>query len=138
MSFQNHNIDPTYFYDAIEQFAFDYKIFVNDGFTVDDYGKRVQKYNMTTIRGSLQSTGTRLIQDKSGNTRVKSYNFYCKSLYRIDIGDIIKYKDNYVRCVSVHDYDEHGVRSCELHMITLTTHKDFAEYIKYIEGEKLV
>ena len=39
--FQNHVIDPTYFYDAIEEFAFNYTLYVNTGKNIDDYGKTV-------------------------------------------------------------------------------------------------
>lgn len=134
----NHVIDPTYFYDAIEEFAFDYNIFVKVDRTVDDYGNVTAKYEQNVIRGSLQSDGSRLQQSKSGNTIGKGYRFYCKSLYRINIGDIIEYKTNFYIVKDVNDYDEYGVRSCRLEMITLTEYRDFADYLKFIRGEKLV
>ena len=105
MIYQNHVIDPTYFYDAIDEFAFDYKIYVVNDTEVDDYGKVITTYKQNIINGSLQSDGVRERQSKSGTTQDKKYRFYCKSLYRIDIGDIIEYKDNYLRVNFVKDYD---------------------------------
>ena len=43
-NYQNHVIDPTYFYDAIEEFSFDYDLYVNTGKTVDNMGRRVLTY----------------------------------------------------------------------------------------------
>lgn len=137
-NYQNHLIDPTYFYDAIEEFAFDYDIYVCTGKTVNDLGKRVLTYELKTIRGSLQSTGNQISRDKTGSTNDKGYNFYCKSLYRIDINDVIAYKDNYYIVNSVHDYDEWGVRDASLSLINLTTYRDLAAYVKYINGEEYV
>ena len=138
MIYQNHVIDPTYFYDAIDEFAFDYKIYVVNDTEVDDYGKVITTYKQNIINGSLQSDGVRERQSKSGTTQDKKYRFYCKSLYRIDIGDIIEYKDNYLRVNFVKDYDEYGVREAELQVIKLSMYRDFADYIKYLKGEKLV
>lgn len=134
----NHVIDPTYFYDAIEEFAFDYTLFVKTDSNVDEYGKVVGTYSQQAIRGSLQSDGARIQRSKSGNTTTKGYRFYCESLYRINIGDIIEYKTNFYIVTSVQDYDEYGVRSCTCDMITLTDYRDFADYIKFIRGDKLV
>ena len=136
--YQNHVIDPTYFYDCIEEFSFNYKIFVVTGETLDDYGNSVLTYTNETIRGSLQCQGVNLSQSKKGNTDEMKYRFYCKSLYRIDIGDILKYKNRYLRVDSVTEYDEYGVRECALTMIDLTQYRDLSDYIKYLEGEKLV
>lgn len=138
MIYQNHVIDPTYFYDAIDEFAFDYKIYVVNDTEIDDYGKVITTYKQNIINGSLQSDGVRERQSKSGTTQDKKYRFYCKSLYRIDIGDIIEYKDNYLRVNFVKDYDEYGVREAELQVIKLAMYRDFADYIKYLKGEKLV
>ena len=136
--YQNHVIDPTYFYDCIEEFSFNYNIFVVTGKTFDDYGNAVLTYTNETIRGSLQCQGVNLSQSKKGNTDEMKYRFYCKSLYRIDIGDILKYKNRYLRVDSVTEYDEYGVRECALTMIDLTQYRDLSDYIKYLEGEKLV
>ena len=136
--YQNHVIDPTYFYDCIEEFSFNYSIFVVTGKTFDDYGNSVLTYTNETIRGSLQCQGVSLGQSKKGNTDEMKYRFYCKSLYRIDIGDILKYKNRYLRVDSVTEYDEYGVRECALTMIDLTQYRDLSDYIKYLEGEKLV
>ena len=138
MIYQNHVIDPTYFYDAIEEFAFDYVLYVNTGKKIDEYGKRVLSYNKQIIRGSLQSQGSFTNRSKSGNTDNKSYEFYCKSLYRIDINDVLEYKHNYYIVNEVHDFDEYGVRWAKLSMIQLSNYRDLAAYIKYLEGEELV
>ena len=135
---QNHVIDPTFFYDVIEEFAFNFNIYVVDKKTVSDSGKIKTEYTKQIIRGSLQSKGTTLIQKNNGNTNTMTYMFYCKSLYRINIGDIIEYKGNYLMCDSVRDYDEYGVRSAHLQMITLTAYRDLKDYIEYIEGRKIV
>lgn len=137
-NYQNHLVDPTFFYDAIEEFAFDYDLYVIESTTIDELGNT--KYNWTyyDIRGSLQSEGVSQQRRKSGNIDVMTYMFYCKSLYRISIGDVLVYKDRYLQVTEVNDYDEWGVRSCKLQMIQLSKYKDLAEYIKYLKGEILV
>ena len=135
---QNHAIDPTYFYDCIEEFSFDYNIYVVEKKEIDASGNVKRTYSKNVIRGSLQSQGVELRQSKDGNTKEMRYNFYCKSLYRIDIGDIIEYKNRYLRVESVKDFDEYGVRECSLLMVQLTQYRDLADYIKYLQGEKLV
>ena len=135
---QNHVIDPTYFYDCIEEFSFDYNIYVVEKKEIDASGNVKRTYSKNLIRGSLQSQGVELRQSKDGNTKEMRYNFYCKSLYRIDIGDIIEYKNRYLRVESVKDFDEYGGRECSLRMVQLTKYRDLADYIKYLQGEKLV
>lgn len=135
---QNHVIDPTYFYDCIEEFSFNYNIYVVEKKEIDASGNDKRTYSKNLIRGSLQSQGVELRQSKDGNTKEMRYNFYCKSLYRIDIGDIIEYKNRYLRVESVKDFDEYGVRECSLLMVQLTKYRDLADYIKYLQGEKLV
>lgn len=135
---QNHVIDPTYFYDAIEEFAFNYVLYHKTNETKDENFNIVSTYEETIIRGSLQTQGSNIKRSKKGNTNTKDYNFYCKSLYRIHIDDIIEYKNNYYIVNEVKDYDEWGVRSASLSIITLTEYRDFAEYLKYQQGEILV
>lgn len=138
MPYQNHVVDPTFFYDAIEEFSFDYVLYVLTGKNLDDNGNTTYTYTTQTIRGSLQSQGLSLAQSLSGIVDSKKYKFYCKSLYRIDIGDVLKYKNNYYRVDSVYDYDEYGVRSCSLTIIQLSAYRDLAAYIKYQNGSELV
>lgn len=138
MAYTNHVIDPTYFYDAIEEFAFNYQIFIRTEKNIDEYGCVSYSYEQNTIRGSLQTQGSRLNQSKSGNKVNVTYKFYCKSLYRIDIGDVIYYKEKYLMCIDTHEYDEYGVREATLEMVTLTEYKDLAEYINYLNGVELV
>lgn len=136
--YKNHLVDPSYFYDAIEEFAFDYDIYVQTQETTDEYFRKVYNFEKRTIRGSLQTDGLLLRQNKLGNTQENGYNFYCKSLYRINIGDFIFYKQQWLHVDSVHEYDEWGVREAHLTMVQLSSYKDLAEYVKYIEGEKIV
>ena len=137
-NYQNHVIDPTFFYDAIEEFSFDFDLYVITSKTYDEAGNEKYTYSKKSIRGSLQTQGSSLNQTLHGNTNSWNYNFFCKSLYRIDIGDIIEYKGKFLRVYSVHDYDEYGVRSCSLSMIDLTAYRDLAAYVKYLTGVELV
>ena len=134
----NHIIDPTYFWDAVEEFAFNYQAFIVNKDGVDDYGNTKLTYTETVVRGSLQTKGLSISQKTSGNTNEMNYEFYCMSTYRLNIGDIIQYKNNYLRVNSMHEYDEYGVRTCELAMIQLTAYRDFAEYLKYRNGTEIV
>jgi hypothetical protein len=138
MAYQNHLVDPTFFYDAIEEFSFNYTIYVVTGQTLNEDGNTVPQYTQQTIRGSLQSQGTRLVQSMTGNKTEQIYKFYCKSLYRIDIGDILVYKNRYMRVDELQDYDEYGVRECSLTVVDLAQYRDLAAYIKYLNGEELV
>ena len=135
---QNHVIDPTYFYDAIEEFAFNYEWYVVNGLSLDELGRRITQFDKRIIRGSLQSKGTSLNFKSSGNTETMKYEFYCKSLYRISIGDFIHYKDRWLHVDNVNDYDGWGVRSASLTMVNLNNYKDLQEYLKYLNGEKFV
>lgn len=136
--YQNHVLDPTYFYDAIEEFAFNFDWYPIKDTSINELGKRHFTYDHQTIHGSLQSQGTNLRQSVDLNTEDMQYRFYCKSLYRISIGDFIKYKNRYLRVTSVRDYDEYGVRSCTLQMVNLINYKDFQLYLKYLEGQVIV
>ena len=138
MVYQNHVIDPTFFYDAIEEFAFNYDWYVVGKNGVDAYGNTTNTYTQKVIRGSLQTQGARVRRSKSGNTTDLNYKFYCKSLYRINQGDVIKYKDNYLLVNDVHEYDEYGVREAGLTMMKLTEYRDFSDAVKYLNGDKLV
>ena len=138
MLYQNHVVDPTYFYDAIEEFAFNFEWYPCKGTTVDPMGHRVYKYDSQIIRGSLQSQGTTLSQNVNLNTEDMQYEFYCKSLYRITIGDFIHYKDRWLRVFGVHDYDEWGVRQADLRMVQLSNYHDFEQYLKYLTGQVIV
>ena len=139
MPSQNHVIDPTYFYDAIEEFAFNYTLYVKSTKTVDDYGREHYTYSEQTIHGSLQSQGQSLVRSKSGNRNTKDYNFYCSSLYKINEGDFLQYENNFYICTGLFDdYDEWGVRGAYLKLVSLTSYRDLAEYVAYKTGEKIV
>ena len=137
-NYQNHVVDPTYFYDAIEQFRFTFDWFVETDKQIDEYGRLTHGFTKMEINGSLQSDGVRLRQQKSGNTNEMKYKFYCKSLYRIKIGDFILYKNRWLHVDEVQDYDEYGVRECSLTMVQLTNYNDLYEFVKYLEGDILV
>lgn len=137
-NYNNHLIDPTYFYDVIEEFSFDYDIYVKIGIQTDDYFRQISKFEKQSIRGSLQIQELNKRINKSGNVENCQYKFYCKSLYRINIGDVILYKNNYLLVTSIQEYDEWGVREATLEMIQLSSYKDLAEYIKYIKGDIII
>lgn len=137
-NYQNHLIDPSFFYSAIEEFAFDYDLYRIKDKKIDDYGKITYEYEKDFIRGSLQTDGLTWNQSNKGNTNSNSYSFYCKSLYRINIGDFIYYKNSWLLVNSVHEYDEWGVRSCTLLSVELSHYRDLKEYVDYISGEKIV
>lgn len=138
MVYQNHVIDPTYFYDAIEEFSFNYTLYVLTNRTINERGKLTATYTTKIVRGSLQSQGSQYHKEKSGSTVSQDYKFYCKSLYRINIGDVLEYKNNYLIVDSVQDYDEYGCRECSLSLIQLTNYRDLGAYIKYLNGQELV
>lgn len=135
----NHVIDPTFFYQCIETFSFPYNFYRFSRQETDENYKQHYIYEHFVIEGSLQSRGSRIVQTKQGNIVEDRSDFYCKSLYRIEKGDLIHYKHKLYRVKDVsEDYDEYGVRACHLEMVQLTSYQDLAEYIKFIEGEELV
>lgn len=138
MVYQNHVVDPTYFYDAVEEFAFNFDWYPVKDMDTNAKGKLVYTYGHEIIRGSLQSQGTTLNQSEALNSENMEYEFYCMSLYRIHEGDFIFYKERWLRCFQVYDYDEWGVRRATLRMVDLTNYRDFAEYLNYLNGTVLV
>lgn len=137
-TYTNHVVDPTFFYDAIELFAFNYDIFIVKGQEIDDYGRIMTQFEKQKIRGSLQSQGVRINRSKQGNIQEMRYDFYCKSLYRIDIGDFIYYKHRWLCVDDVYDFDEYGVRHASLKMVQLANYKDLQAYVKYLQGDEIV
>ena len=132
---QNHVIDPTFFFDAILEFAFDYDWYPLQGYETDDMKRRIAKFDHKTINGSLQPQSGSINFRPEGNTNKLTYRFYCKSLYRIDKGDFVHYKDRWLLVDEVQDYDEWGVREASLTMVNLTDYRDFQAYLKYLNGE---
>ena len=135
---QNHVIDPNYFNDAIAEFAFNYDWYTISGTQVNDLGKIITSFTKNVINGSLQSHGTSLNISKDGNTENMQYMFYCRSIYRIGIGDFIFYKNRCLHVEQVQDYDEWGVRQATLKMVNLSNYLDFQEYLEYLNGEKII
>ena len=136
--YQNHVVDPTFFYDAIEQFNFSYDWIIETGKKLDEYKRLTHSFTLDTIQGSLQSQGVRVIRRKEGNYEEMEYKFYCKSLYRIKENDFILYKGRYLIVTEVQDYDEYGVREATLKMIQLNQYQDLQEWLKFLEGDLLV
>ena len=97
--------------------------------------RRVKKFDHKIINGSLQPQTGSIDFKSTGNTHNLKYKFYCKSLYRIDLGDFIYYKNRYLLVDEKQDYDEWGVREVSLTMVNLSDYKDFEAYIKYLNGE---
>jgi len=135
---QNHVVDPTWFYEAVEEFAFNFDWYYEGDFQINELGEKTTSYVKSSIRGSLQSQGTKLNQKKEGNTENMTYEFYCMSVYRIKIGDFICYKNRWLHVDSVRDYDEWGVRSATLTMVNLNNYKDLLESLKYLNGDILI
>lgn len=136
--YQNHVIDPTFFYDAIEQFNFTYDWIIETERRLDEVGRLVYNYTNSEIQGSLQSQGIKVIRRLEGNYEEMEYKFYCKSLYRIKENDFIVYKERYLIVTDVNDYDEYGVREATLKMVQLTQYQDLLEYLKFLNGDLLV
>lgn len=135
---QNHVIDPAYFDDAIAEFAFSYDWYSTSGSKVDDMGRQNYVYSKLKIVGSLQSQGTSLSQGVDLNSEDMQYRFYCKSNYRIMIGDFICYKNRWLRVTGVRDFDEWGVRSATLRMVDLNNYHNFRDQLKYLNGEATI
>ena len=135
---QNHVIDPTFFFDAILEFAFDYDWYAVQGYELDDMKRKVAKFDHQIINGSLQPQTSSIDFKSTGNTHTLTYKFYCKSLYRINLGDFIHYKERYLHVDAVQDYDEWGVREVSLTMVNLTDYRDFESYLNYLNGDESV
>lgn len=134
----NHLLTPTFFDQAIEIFSFNYVAFICDKITMDDEGNQVKHFVKDTVRGSFQSGGMSKRQHVSGNTGEEPFNFYCKNIYRLKIGDYILYKKKLFRITGIPEpYDEYGVRALSGEMEDLTIPDDLNEYADYIEGVRL-
>lgn len=131
----NHIIDPSYFDDAIEAFSFNYEWWHINNMVVDDYGNQKSEFEKLTIIGSLQPQTYRRELNKEANVETKQYNFYCKSIYRIGVGDFIHYDNNWLIVRGVTPLDEYGVRSAELESTTISQYQDLTEAVKALTGE---
>lgn len=138
-NYQNHVIDPTFFWDAIQMIGeFEYDVYVFVEHDKDEDYKVTKTYNKTTIKGSLQSQGNKVIKEVTGNKTEHIYEFYCRSLYRINNGDFIEYKGKLLLVYETHDFDEYGVRWAALKEVNLYEYQDLQDYMAYLEGEKFV
>lgn len=135
---RNHVIDPQFFYELVDRFSFKYDLYVRTGQTVDAAGYQTQSYTKQDIYGSLQVGEVKRNVRKEGTTDSAEYNFYCKSLYRIQIGDFINYNNNWMICDAVQPYDEYGVRQAHLKVIQLTAYTDLQAYVKFLQGREIV
>ena len=131
----NRLIDTTFFNSIIEVFSFNYTIYSKSGVEINELGIQQIKYDKYNISGSLQSEGRTVNRSDKGNTQSETYKFYCKSKYRIDVDDVIKYKNKWLLVNSVQEYDEYGVRECICELTNLSLHKDLLEYLKYETGQ---
>lgn len=131
----NHVIDPTFFSDAIEMYAFDYIAYIVKDVIRDEYGMQKSAYDKVNIRGSLQTQGVKLNQKKSGNTTSNSFMFYCKSSYRLNIGDFMIWEGKLLHVIDMQPYHEYGVRECTLEMTQLNEHRNLAEFIHLQTGD---
>lgn len=131
----NHIIDPSYFDDAIEQFAFDYVWMHCKGLEVDELGNQKNTYEQLPLRGSLQPRNYQRSMNKEGNTESRPFDFYCKSIYRIDVNDFIVYQNIYLMVDSVEPYDEYGVRHVTLESVDIAQYRDLQDAVKCLTGE---
>ena len=84
---QYHFIDPYFFLEAVLEFATEFDWYPLTGYEIDDLGRRVSKFDKQKIIGSLQPQRSSIDFRKEGNTHSLTYNFYCMSKYRINLGD---------------------------------------------------
>jgi hypothetical protein len=127
-------IDRTFFWDVDDEWKKSYDWYVVTSNELDEYGRRAKTFEKKTIWGSLQPSSTSLNQQKEGNTETLTYDFYCKDLYQVKIGDYI-YKndwddDQWLLCDSVTNYNDFGVRNAHFTMVNLNTDKDFQTYLQ--------
>ncbi len=134
----NHIIDPTFFFDAIDMYSFDYIAYIVKGVTRDDYGMQRSEYSKVKVRGSLQTQGSRLSQSKTGNVVSNTFKFYHKGTYSLNIGDFIIYNDKLLHIIDITSYAEYGVSECTLEMTQLNEHRDLAEFIHLQTGDKRI
>lgn len=134
----NHIINTSFFDDVIEEFSFEYEWYALKDVIVDELGYQKNQYTLAKIKGSLQPQGTRRSYNKEGNNTSNSYEFYCKSIYRINIGDFINYNEDWLIVVSVNPYDEYGVRKCSLESVNMAQYQDLLEFKKALTGELIV
>lgn len=133
-----HVIDPSYFDDAIAEFATYYDWYPQTGKTTDDLGRRHTSFDHQQIYCSLQPSESSLNQKNTGNITSKTYNLYCKSIYRVEIGDFVKFGNDWLHVDGVQNYDLWGVRQAKLTMVNLNSYVDFRDYIRYLDGELIV
>lgn len=134
----HHVIDPNFFDDIINMYGTNYDIYVVTNVIRNEYGMQKSNFEKLTIFGSLQPQGTKLSQKTSGNIVSEQYKFYCKSLYRIRIGDFIVYDSKLLHITNVFHYDEYGVRECDLEVTQLNEHQDLSEFIQFLTGDEQV
>ena len=132
-------IDPNFFDQAINEFKFTYIWYVETGIRIDDLGRRIPSFDKRTIEMSLQPDQSRLVQTSQGNHHELTYKWYCKAIYRVNIGDFFfVLSGNYLHVDSVQSYDGWGVRQGSCTMVNLSQYKNLEDYIKYINGEKIL
>lgn len=130
-----HIIDPTFFYDAIDMYSFNYDAYIVRNIERDEYGRQKSTFDKVKVRGSMQTQGANLSQSKTGNTVSNRFKFYYKSKYRLNIGDFMIYDNKLLHIVDSQPYNEYGVRECALEMAQLNEHRDLAEFIKLQTGD---
>lgn len=135
MAKYNHIVSPSYFDDCIAQFEFTYEWYHITGMDVDDLGNQKNTFTKFDIKGSIQPQTTRRQQKKEGMIETREYEFYCKSIYRIDCGDFINYNNDWLIVTSVNPYDEYGVRKVSLESANPSMYRDLEEAKKCLTGE---
>lgn len=132
---RRHIIDPKFFDDAIDMYAFKYVAYIVRDVKRDQYGMQKSTFDKVIVKGSLQSQGARSNKSKTGNTVSHEYRFYHSSKYRLNIGDFIIYDDKLLLINDSQPYKEYGVMECTLEMAQLNEHRDLAEFIHLQTGD---
>lgn len=135
---RHHVIDPSFFLDAISMYGTNYNAYLVSGVEMNEYGMQKSKFENVEVFGSLQTQGTRLTQKTSGNIVSNQFKFYCKSLYRLRIGDFMVQGANLLHVIDMQPYDEYGVRECTLEMTQLNEHQDLHEFVRFLNGDEIV
>lgn len=135
---KQHIIPPTFFWPGISIFEADYDCYIKTGVDIDALGNRHDTYTKQTIKCSLQRQVRTKEQDTTGNKVPQRCNFYCKSIFRLDIDDYIFADGQYFIVKEMQPYDEYGCREGVVERVDIRNNKDLMEYIKYLEGDELI
>lgn len=126
--------DKTFFDDALLEFGDHVTVYTRDKVDLNEYGEVISTYKKYTIWGSLQPESNSRAEVDKGSHIEQLYNFYCDSVYRIYIDDIILTESG--EWLQVYEYtpwDLYGVREVKCKSVNLTETRDLKEFKKYLD-----